>query len=90
MPTNEVIITVQNIICDKPNRPRSGWCMGGDIVYIDNKHYPTLHIFSSNRSKCFKEVVKFLVDNNIPHMVEQVNRQWEGARVFKQWDITLL
>ena len=95
MEFNEVVVAVEKIICPVEKHPRKGWSSGYNLIVLrDNysveKSYSTTHVFDSNRSKCFKDVVKFLEENQIPHIVEQVDRQWEGTRVFKQWDIQLI
>ena len=90
MPLNETIISVEKIICPKNNTPRAGWTCGYNCITIDNKHYTTVNVFNSNRSKCFKDVVKYLQDNNLPHRIEVVYRKWEDTKVFKQYDIKLL
>jgi len=92
---NEAVIAVEKITCPTGRTRRKGWSSGYNLItlrelYCQEKSYSTTHVFNSNRSKCFKDVITFLEYHGIPHKVEQVDRQWEGTRVFKQWDIQLI
>lgn len=74
MDRNEAIKQVEKITCLGRNRPRPGWAAGCTPINIDGTWYPTAHCFNSNRSACFKSVVQFLQDHNVPHFVQHVER----------------
>ena len=92
MPSNEHILAIDRLISLKsnPDRAYPAWAGGYNCKEIDGKYYPITNIFKTNRSKCFRSVMAYILRNNVPHKIEQVNRQWPGTRLFKQWDITLL
>ena len=52
--------------------------------------YPTCISFDSNKSKNYKDIVAFLKENNIPHTLKKVNRQWTSPKIFRCWDIEII
>ena len=90
MDRNEAIKQVKNLICLGRNRPRAGWAAGYRHIDIAGAPYCTVHCFNSDRSACFKSVVQFLQDHNVPHFVEYVDRCWDGVKVFHQVDVVII